>query len=246
MKAKSQATGNSAYHLLIIALSIMVLLLLAIEVSIPLSEDMQFILQFMDLCICMIFFGDFIFSIKRAENKIKYLFGWGLLDLLSCLPTIDLFRYFRLTRILRALRLIRGIKAAKAITDFVMMRNAGNAFLAAFLASVFIVSFSSVAILHVENAEISNIHNAEDAIWWSLATITTVGYGDKYPVTAEGRIIAAILMIWGLGIFGTFTGFVATWFQDSDEVEQLNEINELKTEVKRLREVIEQQAKNSF
>ena len=70
----------------------------------------------------------------------------------------------------------------------------------------------------------SNIKTAEDAIWWAWVTITTVGYGDKYPVTTEGRIIASFLMTAGVGLFGTFTGFIASWFlekksdiQNSDE-----------------------------
>ena len=60
----------------------------------------------------------------------------------------------------------------------------------------------------------SNIKTAEDAIWWSYVTITTVGYGDKFPITTEGRIIGAILMTTGVGIFGTFTALVSSWFID--------------------------------
>ena len=56
--------------------------------------------------------------------------------------------------------------------------------------------------------------HAEDAIWWSYVTITTVGYGDKFPVTTEGRIIGSILMTTGVGIFGTFTALVSSWFID--------------------------------
>lgn len=78
--------------------------------------------------------------------------------------------------------------------------------------AVLMVIFSSIAILQVETDINSNIKTAEDAIWWSYVTITTVGYGDKFPVTTEGRLIAAILMTAGVGLFGTFTGFVASWF----------------------------------
>ena len=74
------------------------------------------------------------------------------------------------------------------------------------------VIFSSIAILQVETDPNSNIKTAEDAIWWAYVTITTVGYGDKFPVTTEGRIIAAVLMTVGVGLFGTFTAFLASWF----------------------------------
>jgi voltage-gated potassium channel len=85
------------------------------------------------------------------------------------------------------------------------------------------VIFSSVAILQVENAPNSNIRTAEDALWWAYVTITTVGYGDKYPVTTEGRIIAAVLMTVGAGLVGTFTGFAASWFVEGRLEEQEEE-----------------------
>lgn len=75
-----------------------------------------------------------------------------------------------------------------------------------------VVIFSSIAILEFETDVNSNIKTAEDAIWWSYVTITTVGYGDKFPITTEGRIIGAILMTTGVGIFGTFTALVSSWF----------------------------------
>lgn len=74
------------------------------------------------------------------------------------------------------------------------------------------VVFSSIAILQFETLPNSNIKTAGDAIWWSYVTITTVGYGDKYPVTPEGRIIAAMLMTVGVGLFGTFTAYISSWF----------------------------------
>lgn len=74
------------------------------------------------------------------------------------------------------------------------------------------IIFSSIAILEVEDAPESNIKTAEDAIWWTYTTITTVGYGDKYPVTTEGRLIAMTLMTFGVGLFGTFTAYISSMF----------------------------------
>ncbi len=86
------------------------------------------------------------------------------------------------------------------------------------------IIFSAVAILQVENAPNSNIKTAEDAIWWAYATITTVGYGDVFPVTTEGRIIAAALMTVGVGLFGTFTAFLASWFVTEKKQEDTENI----------------------
>ena len=70
----------------------------------------------------------------------------------------------------------------------------------------------------------SNIKTAEDALWWSFVTVTTVGYGDLYPVTTAGRIIAAALMTVGVALFGTFTAYVASWFvQQREEQEEEEE-----------------------
>jgi voltage-gated potassium channel len=85
------------------------------------------------------------------------------------------------------------------------------------LISILMIIFSSIAILQFEKDINSNIKTAEDAIWWSYVTITTVGYGDKYPITTEGRIIGAILMTTGVGIFGTFTALVSSWFIQKNE-----------------------------
>ena len=63
-----------------------------------------------------------------------------------------------------------------------------------------------------EDVPEANIKGVEDAIWWAFVTITTVGYGDRFPVTSEGRLIGALLMTAGVGLFGTFSGFVASWF----------------------------------
>lgn len=92
------------------------------------------------------------------------------------------------------------------------------------------VIFSAIAILQVEDDPNSNIKTAEDAIWWAYVTITTVGYGDKYPVTTEGRIIAAFLMTTGVGLFGTFTGFLASWFVAEKKQEEKNNSENLSNE----------------
>jgi len=89
--------------------------------------------------------------------------------------------------------------------------------------AILLIIFSSIAILQVENAPASNIKTAEDAIWWSYVTITTIGYGDKFPVTIEGRIIAMLLMTVGVGLFGTFTAYIASIFVSDNKKTETNE-----------------------
>jgi voltage-gated potassium channel len=75
-----------------------------------------------------------------------------------------------------------------------------------------VVSFASTGILLVETSPDSNIRTAEDALWWAMTTITTVGYGDRFPVTNAGRIIASAMMLCGIGLFGSLSGVAASFF----------------------------------
>lgn len=96
--------------------------------------------------------------------------------------------------------------------NHVFMSRSQGTFTSVTTVAVLLLLFSSISILQFEDHPNSNIKTAEDAIWWSYVTITTVGYGDKFPVTTEGRIIGVILMTAGVGLFGTFAGFVSNWF----------------------------------
>ncbi len=92
-----------------------------------------------------------------------------------------------------------------------------SAFASVILTVILLVTFSSIAMLIAEDHAEANIKTADDAIWWSVTTITTVGYGDKYPTTTEGRIIAMVLMLSGVGLFGTLSGLVASFFLGNQE-----------------------------
>jgi voltage-gated potassium channel len=107
------------------------------------------------------------------------------------------------------------------------------------LISIVLVIFSSIAILNLENAPESNIKTSADALWWAFVTITTVGYGDKFRVTHEGRFIAAVLMTAGVGLFGTFTAYVASYFLESERQKEETDIQQLIAEVRQLRERVE-------
>jgi voltage-gated potassium channel len=106
------------------------------------------------------------------------------------------------------------------LVHFVFQNRIKGTFTAAILITLLIVIFSSISILIVEKSPDSNITTAEDAIWWALVTVTTVGYGDKYPVTTEGRLIAVILMFTGVGLFGVFTGYISSLFVNNRKEEK--------------------------
>ena len=87
-----------------------------------------------------------------------------------------------------------------------------------------------------EGGEQANIKTAGDAVWWSVTTVTTIGYGDRYPVTFGGRVVAMCLMVAGVGLFGALSGIVATLFLGRSD-----DGSALADELKLLRQELEQQ-----
>jgi voltage-gated potassium channel len=208
------------YLLFILILSIFALVALAVEVILPLDRETREILDYADFAVCILFFIDFLISLARAEDRLRYFFTWGWLDLLSSIPTVEPLRWGRAARVLRILRVLRAVRSARVVSSLILEKRAQSGMLAAMLFSILLVVCSSIIILHVEKEAESNIRSAEDALWWSVTTITTVGYGDRYPVTSEGRLVAVLLMIAGVGLFGTFSGFLASWFIQGVQTEQ--------------------------
>ena len=234
---------SPTYQLFMLALCLYALVVLAAQTVMHLESETRGVLDYADYAVCAVFFVDFVLSLIRAQNRWKYLATWGWLDLLSSIPTIDVARLGRAARVLRVFRVLRGLRATKVIATLVLRRRAKSTFLAASIVSLLLIVFCSIAVLHFETDADSNIQTAEDAIWWAFATITTVGYGDRYPVTPEGRFVAAILMCGGVGLFGTFSGFLAAWFigpgAGSNESESGSEMSALREEVVGLRRLIE-------
>ncbi len=221
------------YQLFMFGLGVYVLLALAAQTFLPLSESTDAILEHVDNLICVVFFVDFWVNLFSAHNKLAYL-KWGWIDLASSIPMLDMARAGRLARIIRILRAFRGIRSARFIADYWLHRRADGAFFAIALLSVMLVLFSSISILQFETGPESNIRTPQDALWWAFTTITTVGYGDKFPVTTEGRAIAAVLMTAGVGMFGSFTGLIASWILRPARKDQ-----EQDSELARLRDQVE-------
>lgn len=208
---KKQLEKVGAFQVLLVALSIYVLVALFIEAVVPLSGSTRSILLEVDTAICFVFLSDFFYRFARAEKKLRFL-RWGWIDLVSSIPTLTLFRIGRVVRVLRVLRLLRAFRSVKTIGTVLFAHRAKGTLATAVFLCVLLIVFSSIAILHVENGPDSNIHGPEDALWWSIVTVTTVGYGDRFPVTTEGRLIGTSLMLSGVGLFAILSGAFAAWF----------------------------------
>jgi voltage-gated potassium channel len=208
-------------NLIVFVLTIYVLVALIIDTFFRLPTETSKLLNYIDIVICIFFFIEFIIRFYQAENKLKFM-KWGWIDLVSSIPMIGFLRAGRVIRLIRLIRILRAFRSTKHFVEHVFKNKAKGTLSSVLVISALLVIFASIAILQVENNPNSNIKTAEDAIWWAYVTITTVGYGDKFPVTTEGRIIAAVLMTAGVGLFGTFTAYIASLFVSDKKTENNN------------------------
>lgn len=204
---------NISYELFIAALSLLSIFnIIIISIAHNLNIYVENVLLIMNLIFSIIFMIDFTYRLFTAKSKNKYFFhqyGWA--DLLASLPFTQL-KILRLFRLLRVARIMRKYGTKRIIKEFLSNRGS-SALLTVFLIIILLLEFGGVAILAVERqSPESNIKTASDAIWWIIVTVTTVGYGDRYPVTDLGRIIGVIVMCVGIGLVGTLTGFLANAF----------------------------------
>jgi len=234
-----RSAASPSYQLFMLVLCLYALAALAAQVAIQLEPGTRRILEYADYIVCFLFLCDFFVCLVRAPNRRQYFLTWGWLDLLSSIPALDLARWGRTARVVRIFRVLRGLRATKLLAALVLRRRAESAFLAASLVALLLIVFSSVAVLQFETIPEANIKTADDAIWWAFATITTVGYGDRFPTTAEGRFVGMILMCAGVGLFGTFSGYLAAWFIQPEEASVESEISLLRGEVAALRRALE-------
>ena len=236
------------YEFFMLCLCIWALLALGANSFFELSSSTEAILGYADDVVCVLFLADFVHSLYIAPNKGRYLTTWGWIDLLSSIPAVGPLRLGRAIRVMRILRVMRGVKSARAIACFLTARRAQSTALAAALLTLLLVVLCSIAVLQFEIPAKGNIDSAENAIWWAISTMTTVGYGDAYPITPEGRVVAVFLMAAGVGVFGTLSGLVASWFLSSSkeaQEEAQSDLGEIRAILTDLRSAVRRLEANS-
>jgi voltage-gated potassium channel len=200
----------SHLDLLILGLSVYVLVAMAAMAVLPLDPGTVRILLISDVVVCVVFMADFFTRLYRADNKWRFM-RWGWIDFVASIPMVDSLRWGRLFRIVRILRLLRAFKSAKTLTSFLFRNQTQGALVITGFTAFMALFLGALSVYEVEAAHPdANITTAPDALWWAFVTVTTVGYGDFYPVTTEGRLIAAVLMAVGIGTFGVLLGSVAS------------------------------------
>jgi voltage-gated potassium channel len=201
----------SFFDIIIFVLSVYVLTALTLSMIFNFSNRLTDLLDIIDDVICIVFFADFLRELYLAPNKAHYM-KWGWIDLISCIPSFVVFRYGRLFRLVRLLRILRLYRSTSVLIKYIFNSKIKGTMLSVSLIAILLILFSSITILMVENVPASNIKTGSDALWWTMETITSVGYGDKYPVTDWGRVIGSILMVSGTIIFASYTAYIASLF----------------------------------
>src|SRR3954470_19282869 len=211
----SRVHGN-AYNIFVLVLTLMSLGIMALQL-LPLDRATLDLLRVYDSAICVIFLGDFVYNLTGSRPKRTYfIYQRGWLDLLGSLPTLGvfqlsaLFRLARLSRLARIGKLLGGQNRTALIRDVVENRGEYATFITLLSAGLVLI-VASIVVLEAESRTVdSNIRTGGDALWWGLVTITTVGYGDRFPVTMIGRTTAVLVMLAGVGIIGALASILAS------------------------------------
>jgi voltage-gated potassium channel len=167
----------------------------------PISTSTQSLLNIVQWITWIAFAGDLIYGLTKAPSKKGYLKKHPLEVAAVLLP------------FLRPLRLMRVISFGGLAIQKVAIGRQFAITIKVFIASIFVAYISAVQITISERDLVgSNIKNFGDGLWWAITTVTTVGYGDRYPTTTEGRFLAVLLMFVGISLVGVITASVAAWF----------------------------------
>ena len=201
----------SGWDFVILVFSIFSLAILPIQMLYKGSEDVLKIIDSADIVLCSFFFADFLKQFFQAKGaRLRYMkYGW--IDLLSSIPIIPGAQIGRVFRILRILKVMRQVSKLSDLTEGLFHNPTAGAFAVTSVLAVSTIFMSAFLVLEAEFGEPgAKIKNAGDALWWAVTTVTTVGYGDVYPITTAGRYVGVVTMFVGIAVAGSLTATMAS------------------------------------
>lgn len=223
---ESETPQGRYFDLAIQAMILLSLAAFSIETLPNLSDTQQLWLDSFEIFSILFFTSEYVLRIYVAKPKSKYLFSFfGLVDLFAIMPFyfgtgLDL-RTLRAFRLLRMVRIFKLVRYNAALRRFHLALNIAKEEIILFLAATAVLLYlGSVGIYYFENeAQPDKFGTVFHCLWWAVATLTTVGYGDVYPITVGGKIFTFILLIVGLGVISVPAGLVASALAKARQME---------------------------
>jgi len=199
----------------------------SIETIPDLKSETRSILRFFELFCVIIFSFEYVLRIYVADKKLKFIFSFfGIIDLFAILPFYVAFgvdlRSVRAMRFVRLFRLFKLVRYNRAIKHFARAISiAKEEILLFFFITLILIYLSGVGIYYFEHAaQPEHFSSIFDSLWWAIITLTTVGYGDVYPITIGGRIFTFFILMIGLGVVAIPTGILSSALTRSIDVKE--------------------------
>ncbi len=214
---QNETTAGKTFDLSIQAMIFISLVSFSVETLPGLPERTQSILRVIEVGTVMIFSAEYLLRVLVSEKPLGFIFSWyGMIDLAAVLPFyvatgVDL-RAIRAVRLLRLVRVLKLVRYSKALQRFHRaLQIAKEELILFFGATLMVVYFAAVGIYIFEHeAQPETFLSVFHSMWWAIATLTTVGYGDVYPITAGGKIFTFFILMAGLGVVAVPTGLLAS------------------------------------
>jgi voltage-gated potassium channel len=236
-------------------LAIISIIIIAVETLVDVSMTTLIILYIVDAAICIVFAWDFAVRLRASENRPRFWLTGGY-EILAMIPAAAFYFLGTIPMISSSLRILRLIRVVRVIiviarTSRVMKKSGGflqRSHLLALSGITLLIVFigAYVVLLLEQGTEGAQIHNLSDAVWWSISTVTTVGYGDIVPESIAGRLVGMLLMAVGIGVMASFVSeFSATLVKSRITVPDVKPdyktamINEVKSRIDKIDELSE-------
>ena len=203
---------RATYQLFMALVTLLALAIAFAYYLIPLPATVDQVLYVVDSLVSVILLYDFFAHVFSKRGRVRYLLTYGWLDLLGALPGLPVLRLARIPSLVVMLRELRET-TPKDARMAARQRLAESTLLTVVLVVLLVVTVGSILIVLIEApVENANIKTGEDAVWWAIVTVATVGYGDKFPVTPLGRLIGTAMIVMGVSLFSVLTSYIATQF----------------------------------
>lgn len=217
MKANDNKTETKPLSLLSLFLSFMALIVISLLLFAPISSSTRSILIGLDFIICSLFMLQLSVDLIRSTDRVQFMkTHW--IDFVASIPLIEPLRFARVFHIFRVILVIRS---GEAILKQLARNRHETTLVSILLILTLLITAGAALMLWAESSDPhANINHIGDAVWWAFVTVSTVGYGDHYPVTALGKVLAAGIIICGVGLFGMTSGLITSLLSSPSSLEE--------------------------